>query len=131
MLENSLNSQNSTPNLNSQNSLLKNGLNSQDNLSNDNLNSQNSAPKHNPNPQSKGQIFICPIASSLSRLKGLAEFEGDFLDLDDTLNKEKILNFYAQDFFKACDYCRDMWDETQSIPIAIQSDKVLRLQKDE
>lgn len=34
------------------------------------------------------------------RLKGLSEFRGDFVALDFTLNKEKILNFYAQDFFQ-------------------------------
>lgn len=80
---------------------------------------------------SKGQIFICPIASSLSRLKGLDEFEGDFVELDSTLNKEKILNFYAQDCFKACDYCRNMWENTKTTPIAIQTDRVLKLEKDE
>ena len=80
---------------------------------------------------SKGQMFICPIASSLSRLKGLDEFDGDFVELDSTLNKEKILNFYAQDFFKACDYCRNMWENTKTTPIAIQTDRVLKLEKDE
>lgn len=76
-------------------------------------------------------MFICPIASSLSRLKGLDEFEGDFVELDSALNKEKILNFYAQDFFKACDYCRNMWENTKTTPIAIQTDRVLKLEKDE
>lgn len=40
---------------------------------------------------SNGAIFVCPVSSSLSRLKGLNEFEGDFLNLDD--NIEKFLNF--------------------------------------
>ncbi|EHX2896246.1 4Fe-4S cluster-binding domain-containing protein, partial [Campylobacter jejuni] len=54
---------------------------------------------------SNGAIFVCPVSSSLSRLKGLNEFEGDFLNLDD--NIEKFFEFYIKDFYKACDYCRD------------------------
>lgn len=79
-----------------------------------------------------GQIFICPIASSLSRLKGTDEFRGDFIELDSTLTKQKILDFYAQDFFKACDYCHDMWEYHGKIqiPIAIQTKKVLKVEKD-
>lgn len=86
---------------------------------------KNSTQSVNLTPNSKGQVFICPIASSLSRLRGLGEFEGDFLELDDTLSKQKILDFYAQDFFKACDYCRDMSAKRKLIPIAIQADKVM------
>ncbi|STP06980.1 glycosyltransferase [Helicobacter fennelliae] len=77
--------------------------------------------------KSCGQIFICPIASSLSRLKGLAAFEGDFVELDSTLSREKILRFYAQEFFEACDYCHNMWEQKRPIKIAIQTDKVLSL----
>lgn len=76
-----------------------------------------------------GQVFICPIASSLSRLRGLDEFCGDFLVLDSTLTKQKILDFYAQDFFKACDYCHDMWKKRHDIPIAIQTKEVLKLER--
>lgn len=36
---------------------------------------------------SNGAIFVCPVSSSLSRLKGLNEFEGDFLNLDDNIEK--------------------------------------------
>ncbi|WP_139454086.1 radical SAM protein [Campylobacter armoricus] len=76
----------------------------------------------------KGAIFVCPISSSLSRLKGLEEFDGDFLNLENP--KEKIFEFYSQDFYKSCDYCRDFSQPIKKIPIAIQTDKVLKLQKD-
>ena len=79
---------------------------------------------------SAGQIFLCPIASSLSRLKGLDEFRGDFIELDSSLNKQKILDFYAQDFFNACDYCHNMWEKKREIPVAIQIKEVLKLSKD-
>lgn len=46
-----------------------------------------------------------PYISSLSRLKGLEEFYGDFLNLEDS--KEMFFEFYSQDFYKSCDYCRD------------------------
>lgn len=85
---------------------------------------------HSKTSQSKGQIFICPIASSLSRLRGLDEFRGDFIALDSTLTKRKILAFYAQDFYKACDYCHDMWAQKRTIPVAIQTKEVLRLEKE-
>ncbi|TXE88146.1 hypothetical protein FPD38_04745 [Campylobacter volucris] len=52
-----------------------------------------------------GAIFVYPIYSSLSRLKGLDEFNGDFINLDD--NRERILEFYIQNFYKSCNYCRD------------------------
>lgn len=79
--------------------------------------------------KSKGQVFICPIASSLSRLKGLDEFRGDFLELDSNLNKGKILAFYKQDFFSVCDYCRDMWEAGESIIPAIQTKEVLKIKR--
>lgn len=85
---------------------------------------------HSKTSQSKGQIFICPIASSLSRLRGLDEFRGDFIALDSTLTKRKILAFYAQDFYKACDYCHDMWAQKRTIPVAIQTKEVMRLEKE-
>lgn len=75
-----------------------------------------------------GAIFVCPISSSLSRLKGMDEFEGDFINLNDS--KDRILEFYAQDFYKSCDYCRDFGKPYKKIPIAIQTDKVLKLEKD-
>ena len=70
------------------------------------------------------------MASSLSRLKGLDEFEGDFLQLDSTLTREKILAFYNQEFFKACDYCHDYADMKDFVPIGVQTDKVLEIKKD-
>ncbi|HHP0356532.1 TPA: radical SAM protein [Campylobacter lari subsp. concheus] len=76
----------------------------------------------------KGAIFVCPISSSLSRLKGLEEFDGDFLNLEDS--KERFFEFYSQDFYKSCDYCRDFSQPIKKIPIAIQTDKVLKLEKD-
>ncbi|STA73334.1 radical SAM domain protein protein [Campylobacter lari] len=76
----------------------------------------------------KGAIFVCPISSSLSRLKGLEEFNGDFLNLVDS--KERFFEFYSQDFYKSCDYCRDFSQPIKKIPIAIQTDKVLKLEKD-
>lgn len=115
-------SKNSSKNLQENlNENLGENTNSQENSS------KNSAQSVNLTPNSKGQVFICPIASSLSRLRGLGEFEGDFLELDDTLSKQKILDFYAQDFFKACDYCRDMSAKRKLIPIAIQADKVMEI----
>ncbi len=74
-----------------------------------------------------GHIFICPIASSLSRLKGLEEFKGDFITLDSQTSKADFRKFYAQDYFKACDYCDNMWEHRKDIPIAIQTKEVLPL----
>lgn len=66
------------------------------------------------------------MASSLSRLNGLEEFEGDFINLED--EKQRFLDFYVQDFFKACDYCHDWSKSIKKIPIAIQTDEVLKLE---
>lgn len=41
----------------------------------------------------KGAIFVCLVASSLSRLKGLEEFSGDFINLED--DKKRYLDFYV------------------------------------
>ena len=76
-----------------------------------------------------GHIFICPIASSLSRLKGLEEFEGDFITLDSHTSKADFRRFYTQEYFKACDYCHDMWGAKRDIPIAVQTKEVLALSK--
>ena len=70
-----------------------------------------------------GAIFVCPVASSLSRLKGLAEFEGDFIGIAGA-RKERFLEFYAQDYFKACDYCHDMREERRYIPVAEQTKEI-------
>lgn len=78
--------------------------------------------------QSAGEMFLCPIASSLSRLKGLKEFSGDFVSLDSTCNRYKIMQFYAQDFFHACDYCHDMDKPKEYIPIARQTKATLALE---
>ncbi|MGX2972326.1 hypothetical protein [Helicobacter sp. T3_23-1059] len=76
------------------------------------------------------RFFICPVASSLSRLKGLDEFSGDFISLDSRLTKHRFCEFYAQDFFKACDYCLVLSKGRTYIPMAIQTDKVLKIKKD-
>lgn len=75
--------------------------------------------------KSVGEIFICPIASSLSRLRGLDEFAGDFISLDETCDKYAITHFYMQDFFKACDFCHDMDKTPKNIPVAIQTKETL------
>ena len=74
-----------------------------------------------------GAAFICPIASSLSRLKGLQEFKGDFIDFA-AASKERVIEFYTQDFFKVCDYCHNMWEEKRSIPIATQTKEVFSIE---
>ena len=75
-----------------------------------------------------GHIFVCPIASSLSKLKGIEEFSGDYITLEKGDLRDKILNFYAQDFFKACDYCQDYSEPRVDIPAAIQTDAVLQVE---
>lgn len=92
---------------------------------NENIKECGSESSDKSSTESKGQIFICPVASSLSRLKGLDEFSGDFISLDSRLTKQKFWKFYAQDFFKACDYCHDMSKGRTYIPMAIQTDKVM------
>lgn len=88
---------------------------------------KNGGGQNETNTESNGQIFICPVASSLSRLRGLREFEGDFVQLDTTLSKDKILSFYNQEFFKACDYCHDYDKMKNYVPIGVQTDKVLEI----
>lgn len=99
-------------------------------MSNEGLDKYNGggALQSHSNSQSKGQIFICPVASSLSRLRGLDEFEGDFVQLDSSLTKEKILAFYNQEFFKACDYCHDYAKVKTYVPVGVQTDEVLQIQ---
>ena len=75
-----------------------------------------------------GAAFICAVASSLSRLKGLKEFEGDFIDLA-TASKERVIEFYAQDCFKACDYCQNMWDEKRFVTPAVQTKEVFSVEE--
>lgn len=73
----------------------------------------------------KGAIFVCAAASSLSVLKGLEEFEGDYIDLMD--ETDRFLEFYAQDFYKSCDYCQDYSKPSEKILAAIQTREVLRI----
>ena len=77
-----------------------------------------------------GAAFICPTASALSRLKGLGEFEGDYIDLA-SATRERIIEFYAQDYFKACDYCQDKWEGKRLIPVAVQTREVFSLLADQ
>lgn len=74
-----------------------------------------------------GHIFVCPIASSLSKLKGIEEFSGDYITLEKGDLRGKILSFYAQDYFKTCDYCQDYSKPRVDIQAAIQTDEVLRI----
>ncbi len=71
-----------------------------------------------------GAAFICPPASALARLKGFAEFQGDFIDFA-TATKGRVIEFYAQDYFKACDYCHNMWEEKRFIAPAVQTKETL------
>lgn len=71
---------------------------------------------------------MCPIASSLSRLENIQQFEGDFVLLNEHLTDYDLLAFYAQDFFKCCDYCHDMKKPKKYIPIAIQTKEVLKIE---
>lgn len=75
-----------------------------------------------------GGLFLCPIASSLSRLENIQQFEGDFVLLNEHLTDYDLLAFYAQDFFKCCDYCHDMKKPKKYIPIAIQTKEVLKIE---
>ena len=75
-----------------------------------------------------GAAFICATASALSRLKGLREFEGDFIDIA-AATKERIIGFYAQDYFKACDCCQDMWEEKRYITPAVQTRDVFSVEQ--
>lgn len=77
----------------------------------------------------KGGIFVCALASSLAKLRSQAEFIGDFVSLDSSTLSHDILAFYAQDFFKSCDYCPNKWEESCGIPPAIQTKETLTLTK--
>lgn len=74
----------------------------------------------------KGAIFVCGMASSLSKLKGLEEFQGEYIDLmrDEPI---KFLEFYTRDFYQFCDYCQDYSKPTESIPSAAQTREVLQI----
>ncbi|WP_158655932.1 MULTISPECIES: radical SAM protein [unclassified Helicobacter] len=76
---------------------------------------------------SEAIISICPIASALVKLKGAKEFEGDFVRAYSPNFKNDILRFYAQDFYKACDYCPNKWEEAKPISPAVQTKKTLEL----
>lgn len=77
----------------------------------------------------KGAIFTCPVSSSLSRLRGLEEFNGDFINLTDS--SDRILEFYAQNYYKACDYCQDWSKPRENIVAAIQTKEVLEMKNPE
>ncbi|EAL5481058.1 radical SAM protein, partial [Campylobacter jejuni] len=42
-----------------------------------------------------------------------------------------FFEFYIKDFYKACDYCRDFSKPYKRIPIAIQTNKTLKLEKED
>lgn len=70
--------------------------------------------------QSFGKIFICPRASSMSKLYAIKNFYGDYIDLSSNNIKKDVLKFYAKKFFYACDYCHDMSKNKQYIEAGIQ-----------
>ena len=78
--------------------------------------------------ESISTISVCAIASGLIKLRSTQEFEGDFVRLDSVQLSSDILRFYAQDFFKACDYCPNKWEESKPIPVALQTKKTLKLE---
>lgn len=67
-----------------------------------------------------GGIFICPKASSMSKIFGLEKFNGDYIDLGSPTLKQDFRNFYIKDFFECCDYCHDMNKPKKMIPAGIQ-----------
>ena len=77
-----------------------------------------------------GAVFCCGIPALLSRLKGLDEFEGDFIDIA-AATRERIIDFYAQDYFKACDYCCNKWEEKRFIPVAVQTTETFSVERAE
>ena len=66
----------------------------------------------------------------MSKLRGVDEFDGDYILLEKGDLRDRIFSFYAQDFFKACDYCQDWCKPRENIVAAIQTDKVLEIGKD-
>lgn len=76
---------------------------------------------------SQATISVCPIASALTKLHNIDEFEGDFVRVDSSSFREDIVRFYAQDYYKACDYCPNKWEQAKSVPPAIQTDQTLSL----
>ena len=70
-----------------------------------------------------GSIFICPRASSMSKIFGIEKFNGDYIALDSKTLNQDFINFYTKDFFECCDYCHDMDKPKKMIPAGIQIDK--------
>lgn len=75
------------------------------------------------NSDENGGIFICPRASSMSKIFGLEKFSGDFIALDSKTLKQDFVDFYSKDFFECCDYCHDMDKPKKMIPAGIQISK--------
>lgn len=67
-----------------------------------------------------GGIFICPKASSMSKIFGLEKFTDDYISLDSKTLKKDFIIFYSKDFFECCDYCHDMDKPKKMIPAGIQ-----------
>lgn len=82
---------------------------------------------HDKDKPSQATISVCPIASALTKLHNIDEFEGDFVRVDSKNFREDIVRFYAQDYYKACDYCPNKWEQAKPIPPAIQTDQTLSL----
>lgn len=67
-----------------------------------------------------GKIFVCPRASSMSKLYDINNFNGDYIDLSSNNIRKEILRFYSKKFFNACDYCHDMSKSKEYIEAGIQ-----------
>ncbi|WP_157979075.1 radical SAM protein [Helicobacter labetoulli] len=80
------------------------------------------------NNNTLGGIFVCPIAAGLSKLRNKEEFDGDFVSLHSKTLRKDIISFYRQDFYKACDYCPNLWEGVGEIPVALQTTRTLRLE---
>lgn len=68
-----------------------------------------------------GNIFICPRATSMSKIYGINALKGDFVSLDSKNLKDDLRLFYKKTYFESCDYCGDM-SKKQPIEVAIQLD---------
>lgn len=75
----------------------------------------------------KSAMFVCAAASSLSKLKSLEEFQGDYVDIEND-NPKRFLEFYAQDFFKCCDYCPDCSKPKEKIVATMQTREILNIE---
>ncbi len=67
-----------------------------------------------------GKIFICPRASSMSKLYDVANFIGDYIDIASKTLRADIIYFYTKNYFQSCDYCQDMSLPKISVEAGVQ-----------